>query len=352
MYMRGRRRPANKHSEKNTYESKTLSDVCKQICNVKMSEGLTKETIDRYRRVCESVEEFAEIKGLSTNVESIDVEFARQYMTYILHEKKTFKGHRYKPESVKTPGCSPKYANDHLKTMRAVFTFCIKENMISENPFQKINKVKQPEPIIQILSVEEMKQLLKTPNKRKFSEFRDYVVMMCLINSMCRIGEIVTLEIENINFELSYIILEAQKTKTRKGRMIPLDKNTMQLLKKLLLRNTRFKPSKYVFITEEGTRLTTDNFRKRLADYAHQAGINKRVHPHLFRHTAASMFLQAGGDLRHLQTIIGHKDLRMVLRYTHLSLESLARQQSEYSLINQVVDGLNKPRKTKRKYGR
>lgn len=176
--------------------------------------------------------------------------------------------------------------------------------------------------------------------------------MMCLINSMCRIGEIVTLEIENINFELSYIILEAQKTKTRKGRMIPLDKNTMQLLKKLLLRNTRFKPSKYVFITEEGTRLTTDNFRKRLADYAHQAGINKRVHPHLFRHTAASMFLQAGGDLRHLQTIIGHKDLRMVLRYTHLSLESLARQQSEYSLINQVVDGLNKPRKTKRKYGR
>ncbi|MEC1282989.1 tyrosine-type recombinase/integrase [Bacillus paralicheniformis] len=346
--MRGKRRPAHKHSA----NFKTLSDICKQICNVKMSEGLTKETIDRYKRVCGSVEEFAEIKGLSTNIESINVEFARQYITFILHEKKTFKGHRYKPDRVKTPGCSPSYANDHLKTLRTIFNFCVKEGMINENPFKKINKVKQPENIIQILSVDELKKLLKTPNKRKFLEFRDYVVMMCLVNSMARIGEIVTLEMTNINFELGYIVLEAEKTKTRKGRMIPLDGNTMRLLKKLLQRNTRFKPSKYVFITEERRRLTTDNFRKRLADYAEMAGINKRVHPHLFRHTAASMFLQAGGDLRHLQTIIGHKDLRMVLRYTHLSLESLARQQSEYSLINQVVDGLNKPRKTQRKHGR
>lgn len=148
--------------------------------------------------------------------------------------------------------------------MRTIFTFCVEEDMVNENPFQKVNKVKQPENMVQILSVDEMKKLLKTPNKRKFLEFRDYVVMMCLINSMARIGEIVTLEVENINFELNYIILDARKTKTRKGRMIPLDKNTMKLLKKLLLRNTRFKPSKYVFISEEGTRLTTDNFRKRL----------------------------------------------------------------------------------------
>lgn len=85
MYMRGKRRPTIKQNveKKNTYKSKTLSDVCKQICIVKMSEGLTKETIDRYRRVCESVEEFAKIKGLSTNIESIDVGFAREYMTFI-----------------------------------------------------------------------------------------------------------------------------------------------------------------------------------------------------------------------------------------------------------------------------
>lgn len=57
------------------------------------------------------------------------------------------------------------------------------------------------------------------------------------------------------------------------------------------------------------------------------------------------MFLEAGGDIRHLQMLLGHKDLRMVMRYTHLSLKSLTDQHNKYSPLNQVFNKLNKDRK-------
>lgn len=106
--------------------------------------------------------------------------------------------------------------------------------------------------------------------------------------------------------------------------------------------------SDYIFLTNYGEQLTRDHFRKRLNGYAKGAGITKKVHPHLFRHTAATMFLESGGDIRHLQLLLGHTDLRMVLRYTHLSKESLINQHEKYSAMNQITGKLNKPRKIKR----
>lgn len=57
------------------------------------------------------------------------------------------------------------------------------------------------------------------------------------------------------------------------------------------------------------------------------------------------MFLESGGDLRHLQIILGHSDLRMVTRYTHLSTGSVKNQHEQHSPINQIITKLNKERK-------
>ncbi len=69
------------------------------------------------------------------------------------------------------------------------------------------------------------------------------------------------------------------------------------------------------------------------------------MHPQIFRHTAATMFQESGSDIRHLQLLLGHADLRMVLRYTHLSKESLKNQ---HAAMNQITGKLNKPRKINR----
>ncbi|ASS75188.1 hypothetical protein CIG75_09470 [Tumebacillus algifaecis] len=78
--------------------------------------------------------------------------------------------------------------------------------------------------------------------------------------------------------------------------------------------------------------------------YAINTGLTIRVHPHLFRHTSATLFLEQGGEIRHLAKILGHADLRMVMRYTHLSNKSIKVQHEKFSPLNHIVGKLNKDR--------
>ncbi|MDZ5669114.1 tyrosine-type recombinase/integrase [Bacillus stercoris] len=136
--------------------------------------------------------------------------------------------------------------------------------------------------------------------------------------------------------------------KNRRARTVPIEFGTAKMLNELIVENRADFESEYIFLANYGERLTRDHFRKRLVEYAKEVGIKKRVHPHLFRHTAATMYLESGGDMRHLQMLLGHSDLRMVQRYTHLSGSSLTAQHEKYSAINKVRGKLNKQRKIKR----
>jgi len=112
----------------------------------------------------------------------------------------------------------------------------------------------------------------------------------------------------------------------------------------LIKENEEFE-TEYIFVTNFGEQMDRNHFRKRLKKYTEEAGITKNVHPHLFRHTGATMFLEAGGDICYLQMLLGHSDLRMVMRYTHLSKRALISQHDKFSPLNEIVGKLNKERK-------
>ncbi|MCR4352133.1 tyrosine-type recombinase/integrase [Bacillus pumilus] len=202
--------------------------------------------------------------------------------------------------------------------------------------------------MVNILSPDELRRLLSAPDQRTFVGFRDYVIMTFLVDSMARIGEILSLTKENVDYASSTVYFSAWDVKTRQGRFVPLERKTMNLIKELLIENEDFE-SPFVFLSNYGEQLETNHFRKQLNRYAEQVGITKKVHPHLFRHTGATMYLENGGDIRHLQAMLGHRDMRMVKRYTHLSKSSLKEQHSKHSPLVQITEKLNKERKTFRK---
>ncbi|KYG35309.1 tyrosine-type recombinase/integrase [Alkalihalobacillus trypoxylicola] len=117
--------------------------------------------------------------------------------------------------------------------------------------------------------------------------------------------------------------------------MIPIQKRTVDLIKELIKHNSDFYTD-HIFVTDYGKPLEPAHFRKQLKLYAKKAGITKSVYPHLFRHTAATMFLKNGGDMRHLQMILGHQDLRMIQRYTHLTTKGIAKNVEQYTPINRL----------------
>lgn len=221
----------------------------------------------------------------------------------------------------------------------------VEEEIIRANPFDKVNNVKYTNKEITILNPDELKALLAAPDKRTYKGFRDFVIMTLLLDSMMRINEVLSLKVSDIDFYTNTLTVRAEIAKSRKARLIPIQKHTANLLKELLTEVEEFS-SDYVFLANYGERLEPNHFRNQLKrHYIKKAGITKRVHPHLFRHTGATMFLEAGGDIRHLQMLLSHADLRMVIRYTHLSNQSLIHQHDKFSPLNAVIGKLNKERK-------
>ncbi|MEK4970736.1 tyrosine-type recombinase/integrase [Cytobacillus sp. FSL R7-0696] len=325
-----------------------LDDLFAKFISIKKAEGRALSTIRQYEDNYGFFIEFLDRHDIKRSMTVIDRDIIREYIVYMNERLIKFEGHKYKKESVMTVGLSPSSINTRLKTLRVLFNCLEDENLIVNNPMVGVKNVREPEEEIVILNADELKRLLATPNQREYSAFRDYALMHLLLDSMCRISEALGLRRSDVDFTNKCVTIPATIAKSRKARTIPLQPITLRLLKELISENVADFESDYIFLANYGEPLTRDHFRKRLNKYAKKAEIEKNVHPHLFRHTAATMFLEAGGDIRHLQMLLGHNDLRMVMRYTHLSRQSLYEQHGKYSAMNQISGKLNKPRKRKR----
>jgi integrase/recombinase XerD len=256
--------------------------------------------------------------GIARDVSNVTTDVLRSYIAWMLNSKRKWEGHKHKTEANMTVGLSPVTVNTRLKGIRTMFRFLKSEGLIEKNPFDNIKSVEEPESDIQIMSVEQLKKLLSAPNQKSYAGFRDFVMMNILIDGFMRIGEVITLKKSDIDFDTGTLTLSGKITKSRRSRIVPLQRRTLTLIKELINDSEEFE-SDYVFLTNYGEPITDDQFRNRLKMHAAAARINIRIYPHLFRHTSATMFLENGGDIRHLQLILGHADLRMCIRYTHLS---------------------------------
>ncbi|WP_110928778.1 tyrosine-type recombinase/integrase [Bacillus massiliglaciei] len=321
----------------------SLEVLTEKVKSAKRAKGLAESTLWRYQHAFNLLTEFLE----SDDARKLSIEVCRDFSSWLLHDRIKFNGHKYKKGEDKTPGLSPRTANDILKLLRTSFRFLVNEGLVVENPFEQVESIKQHEKVIEILSVDELKALLNAPNQRDYADFRDYVLMNVLIDTMARINEILSLTTSDIDLASRTITLRPEITKTRKGRFLNISKLTARLLRELMSEVAEFE-TEYIFLANYGEPLTSNNFRNRLINFATKAGITKRVHPHLFRHTAATLFLENGGDIRSLQIILGHSDLRMTMKYTHLSHKAITVQHEQFSALNLVMDKLNKPRKIKR----
>lgn len=324
-----------------------LDVLFEKMYKAKAAEGLAPGSLYRYQNAHNLFLTYLETIGVKPDIREVDVELCRNFVTYLLEERTQFDGHKYKPDSAKVAGVSPRYANDIIKTMRTTFKVLIEDGIASENPFSDVKAVQQPEKLINVLTPSELKALIEAPDQRQYASFRDYVAILVMIDTMARVSEVLSLTINDIDLNVKEVVFRAEITKTRRGRIVPIQSRTARLLKELLAEVAEFE-SEYVFLANYGEPLQPNHFRKQLRKYAQQAGIKKRVHPHLIRHSAATIFLEGGGNLRYLQSLLGHADLRMTSKYTHLSRKSIAENHDQYSALNQVVGGLNKERKIKR----
>ncbi|WP_236939128.1 tyrosine-type recombinase/integrase [Evansella clarkii] len=310
----------------------------------KIAEGRAEYTVYHYARSFELLTEYLDISGVRKDVRNVKTEDLRKFVGWLLNEKVRYEGHKYKPESEREKPISKRTVYGYLKNIKSFYRFLEEENYIHYNPAQTLKNVSYVDRDIEILTVDELRLLFNTPDARRYADFRDIVIMNLLLDTMCRIGEALALEKSDIDFKAKMIHFRGKNTKTKKARIVPVKSKTIRLIKDLI-EETEVFDTNFIFLVNYGEKMTTERFRKRLTNFAKQAGIKRKIHPHLFRHTGATMFLEAGGDIRHLQLILGHADLRMCQRYTHLTVGSVLNQHDKFSALNAVEKPLNKERK-------
>jgi site-specific recombinase XerD len=164
-----------------------------------------------------------------------------------------------------------------------------------------------------VLSTEEVIGILK-----KASNLKHLVILSLLYSGGLRISELINLKVTDIDFDRKQIHL--RRAKGRKDRYVGLSKYLEPTLRQYI---ENYKPESFLINGQSGPQYTSSSVRKLLSRAAEKAGIGKRVHPHMLRHSYATHMLENGIDIRHIQELLGHKKPETTMIYTHVTTKQL-----------------------------
>jgi len=184
---------------------------------------------------------------------------------------------------LKRKGFSTKTVARNLVAIRTFFKFLTQEGILEVNPTEELESPKIAKTLPKILSLKEVEQLLEQPNLQTPLGIREEA--MKWVN----------------------LYLKTVREKLAKG-----------------------KESQFLFINRSGKGMSRQRFWKNLKAYGQKAGIQKKITPHLLRHSFASHLLERGADLRSVQMMLGHVDISTTQIYTHVTGERLKKVHQRY----------------------
>jgi len=282
-----------------------------------VTEGRSSNTIRIYTTAVSILHRFLERKGYSTDVASITTEQLREFIGY-LQNTKAFMEHPFTGPQKK--GLTGHTVNCYLRAIRAFWTWLATEEFIEINPFNRIKVPKAPKKVIIPFCEEQIRSLFSVIDTRSPTGFRDWVIILTLLDTGIRVSELTELSLDDTN--LSQRCLKV-RGKGNKERTVPIGISVQRAIAKYV---NKFRPklayplSNNLFINRDGLPLTPNRIESIIERYASKACIKGvRASPHTLRHTFAISYLRNGGDVFTLQNILGHSTLDMVRNYICLA---------------------------------
>jgi len=207
-----------------------------------------------------------------------------------------------------------------LSAIRSFYRYLVREEIMSLNPVQDTSSPKLDRRLPSFLTADEVTRLLEAPDTARPQGQRDRAFLELLYASGLRVSELVGLDTEQINLDTREIRVWGKGSKERMVLMgEPAAAALVNYLGKGRLQLLGNKKTGAVFLNYKGGRLSDRSVQKILQKYADSAGIRKKIHPHMLRHTFATHMLDGGADLRVVQELLGHADLSTTQVYTHVS---------------------------------
>lgn len=222
-------------------------------------------------------------------------------------------------------GLSGRSLQRRLSALRTFFRYLVREGVLGASPADGLSAPGGPRHLPATLDVDSVARLLDGvadddgPLRR-----RDLAMFELIYSSGLRLGETVSLNLDQVDFRQGLVRVTGKGAKTR---ILPVGRKALACLQGWLQVRARLAATgeQALFVSHRGGRLSARSVQQRLARLARTAGLQVPVHPHKLRHAFATHLLESSGDLRALQELLGHADIGTTQVYTHLDFQHLAQ---------------------------
>ncbi len=218
---------------------------------------------------------------------------------------------RFNHEVIITGCLSSSYQRSMLSAIKLFYSHYSGHKMRIDKLERPRNEHRLPE----VLSKEEVQRIIKATNNPKHKALLSLVYSCGL-----RIGEALNLRLKDLDKKRKVIRIEQAKGK--KDRYVPYSEKLMTVLREYY-QTWDPKPKDYLFEGQYGEKYTSQSAGKVLREAVKKCRIKKRVYLHILRHSFATHLLEAGTDVRYIQEILGHNNIKTTMIYTHVSSKKL-----------------------------
>lgn len=222
-------------------------------------------------------------------------------------------------------GLAPPSMARHLVALKMFYRFLRVEERAQPSAVELLSSPTLWERIPQVLSPESVEKLLAAPQAADRFYLRDRALLETLYATGSRASEVVGLKLADLYLESGFCKCWG---KGSKQRVVPLGRPALEALGNYLSDSrpelVRAAPeAPWVFVSRGGRALTREMLWKIVKKYVRRAGLNSKVSPHTLRHSFATHLLAGGADLRTVQELLGHANIRTTQQYTHVDRERL-----------------------------
>lgn len=273
--------------------------------HLKFERNYSDYTVNNYKN--DILEFFEYLKSQNIDYKNLEYSDLRFYLMYLKDEKAD----------------SNSSIDRKLSSLRGFYKYLISNGIVSNNFFLLVNGLKKEKKLPRYFEYNELEELFKVPDIRTPLGQRDRVVLELLYATGIRVGELINIKLSDINFSERQIIILGKGNKERIVTFGDYCDEELRLYLDDGYRKLNVNSLEYIFLNNNGEKITERGIRYILDKLIKKTSINKRISPHMLRHSFATHLLNEGCDLLTVQKLLGHESISATQVYTHVSIDRL-----------------------------
>ncbi len=308
--------------------------------------GLSKKTMKSYEASLMLFSKYIEDEFQISRIEEIKGKHTNEYVKFTKERGKYSYVSDDRTVSINNPSIrkdfgkaiSPATINNYIRNLKVFFTWAVDNKIIKTSPMDKIQFVKVKRKPKDNISDSDFTALIKSIDVTKYFEYRDYVVIQLIMDTGMRVGETLSLTIDDIDLDRRAVLIPANITKSKKERYVFFSNTMAGILKRWLQFKDRYIDNDVLlFPTTRGTKLDIPHFERNFRIYKERAGLHQNATPHSLRNNFAKRCLMSGMDIYTLSRILGHSSVTVTEKaYLDLTVTDIRKNYQRFSPLENM----------------